>query len=169
MYKVLVFSGAIPFILAVIVRLTNFNAFDHEFIIKLYSLSIISFVAGSHWGLTYNLKLESKFRDMIFIISNIVTLFAWLSTFAFDAFWLVSASHIVCFSVLMIVDLKLNKYKVIDRSYFEMRKAITAIVVLCLLLLSFWSSKSASSTSSISIFFERLLIIIFRWFNTWIN
>lgn len=88
-----------------------------------YSAVIISFIAGTHWGvcLMRNVKLD------LFIKSNVITLIAWASVFLMPMVALIIMA--ACFIYLLMIDKRLYDDLIIDDWYFALRKRITTTVI----------------------------------------
>ena len=79
MYKedlpyILIILGSVPFIFFSFLKLFNYQEFfqiEINFILSIYSLSIISFICGSHWGIFLS---NSNLRINLFLLSNFLTI-----------------------------------------------------------------------------------------------
>lgn len=125
--KILTYAGVLPYIIALIVCLTPYKFVTWPFLavlISSYSALIISFIAGSHWGIVLD-KDAVKTR----LISNLMTLIAWVGLL-FPS-WVISWSILmVCFLSLLLVEYRMHRNHQINLSYFKMRLHVTMIVVL---------------------------------------
>ena len=83
MYKedlpyLLIFLGSIPFIFFSFLKLFNYQEFfqiEINFILSIYSLSIISFICGSHWGIFLS---NSNLGINLFLLSNFLTILSFI-------------------------------------------------------------------------------------------
>ena len=90
---ILISLGSIPFIFFGFLKILSYEKFFHldvNYIIAIYSLSIISFICGSHWGifLTNNtLKINLFFLSNFLTISSFVgILFLIIKDFSLSKF-----------------------------------------------------------------------------------
>ena len=82
MYKedlpyILIILGSVPFIFFSFLKLFNYQEFfqiEINFILSIYSLSIISFICGSHWGIFLS---NSNLRINLFLLSNFLTILSF--------------------------------------------------------------------------------------------
>ena len=94
-----------------------------------YAVVIISFIAGSHWGMCYQHKTSH-----IPLVSNLITLVAWVCLAMPQA----SVAGLVLLSLfiaLFIVDCALYKARRITRHILQYRGLLTTIVLLSILFL----------------------------------
>ena len=83
MYKedlpyLLIFLGSIPFIFFSFLKLFNYQEFfqiEINFILSIYSLSIISFICGSHWGIFLS---NSNLGINLFLFNNFLTILSFI-------------------------------------------------------------------------------------------
>lgn len=130
--KYLTYLGTIPFI-GISYLLTSKTgdhrielfSFDFETIISIYTISIVSFIAGSHWGY----KANSTNSIMIPLSSNLIVLAVWISYLFlfFELFLYVSSTLLV---LLLVVDKLMFEASVINKNYLKHRVIATSIVLL---------------------------------------
>lgn len=99
-----------------------------DFLVLGYAAVIISFIAGTHWGVS--LLTENTARLLIW--SNIITLAAWAGLSIPDVM-LSALTMIICLSLLLWIDFKLYKSGIHPKWYIILRAAITLGVIICLL------------------------------------
>jgi|TARA_B110000977_G_scaffold43147_1_gene58411 hypothetical protein len=95
-----------------------------------YSLVIISFMSGVHWG--QSLDLDQRRSSQLFIMSNICSLSAWFSYLLLSQ-KLALLLHALIFCLLWLIDRNLKHSKLISTHYYLLRRRISVIVVTCLL------------------------------------
>ena len=131
--SILTYAGAIPFILAAFCMYWDFEKLpiigDVQKIIDLYSLVIVVFIAGSHWGLSFN--LFEKQRRYLMIISNLLTLavlasYIWLISIPFQL------SVIAILLMLLLIDYWLYFKEINSQDYVLMRLIVSIIVIVSL-------------------------------------
>lgn len=127
--------GVLPFALAFFLKLSSISLLGYkpeQWLIS-YSVLIIAFMAGTHWGI----NLKGAYKRTIFIASNVLTLLAW-----FSALLLTPPSavvvFIICFAALLCIDYVLLKQTYIPTSYFNLRLLITLSVNIILLAFLFF-------------------------------
>ena len=130
--KYLTYLGTIPFI-GISYLLTSKTgdhkielfSFDFETIISIYTIAIVSFIAGSHWGY----KSNSTSSIMIPLSSNLIVLAVWISYLFlfFELFLYVSSTLLV---LLLVVDKLMFEASVINKNYLKHRVIATSIVLL---------------------------------------
>jgi len=127
------YAGTLPFVCAALSRVISLSAFitaaEITHIILLYSLAILSFMAGVHWG-QYVAGRRSTIK--LLISSNVITLAGW-----FGSFYLSPQSaellFIALFALLYLIDGGLG----LDTAYLQMRRNVTLIVCASLLVICF--------------------------------
>lgn len=135
-YPYLTYAGTIPFIFCTILLAFGINQLPVlggavANILSVYTLIILSFLAGSHWGQHFNLKDTWGFYLPIF--SNLLAVALWAAFLIFDfKFLLVTFS--VAFVILLFIDYRLLKDGIITNQYFKIRFNVTTIAVLMLIL-----------------------------------
>jgi hypothetical protein len=101
-----------------------------EKILFFYGLVIISFLAGTHWGMHFTIK--ETWRDYLALLSNAIVITVWLFALLFSLKIMI-ITYIVFFLLLLIIDKKLLQSNVINASYFQIRCIATTIVVITLI------------------------------------
>lgn len=154
--KILAWAGVIPFVLAVLVvlahKLNGLIGFVPiigsataivskigdfiwpiiEVLISTYTALIVTFIAGSQWGISFH--MEKKPASKIMYISNFATLMAWLAILMPS--WVISFAILqICLWLVWLVDLSLLKKGVWPGSYLKLRTYITLVCSICLGLL----------------------------------
>lgn len=140
--------GLIPFVVSATLLSLGINELffiaDLKKMIALYSLVIVSFMAGVVWGINL-LRPQQEIKqktwlsylasNRYFYLSNIVALLIWI------IYWLAPDSQtffvtsLLCFIYLLLVDRELCYSGVIDQAYLRVRIIITAAVSVCLVLI----------------------------------
>jgi len=134
--KILTYSGTLPFIGCVIVMLMHFSYVDAGFIARAYGAVIISFLCGIHWAI-YLFFSEKRLANL-FIISNAITLIAWLSLIILPQnISLLLQSF--CFLYLLMLDIKLRDAGILPDWFYILRRNATVIVVFSLILIAYLS------------------------------
>jgi len=135
--NILSWFGTLPFIIATIICFTKFKIFVWPFlvvIISTYAAMIVTFVAGSHWGMSAT--LDYKKAKKIMISSNVITLLAWAGIL-FPS-WIVSWSIIlVCYWLAFLMDRVIFLNGGSSMTYLKMRLYITVFVSLSLLIMMY--------------------------------
>jgi len=129
----LIFLGSIPFIFFSFLRMLSYEEFFHldiNYILSIYSLSIISFICGSHWGIfltNNNLKIN------LFLLSNLITIssFFGILFLKVNYFFLL---QILILILLLLIDFYIFRQNIIQKKYIYSRILITVIVVGCLII-----------------------------------
>ena len=133
----LAWLGTIPFLIALVLSLTAYRQQLWPFlvvIVSTYAAMIVTFIAGSHWGMSS--KLPEKTAKKVMIYSNLLTLFAWLGILfpSWIISWLIVLS---CFWLAYGVDRTIQNHGGSDVAYLKMRLHITSMVTLILFVLIF--------------------------------
>jgi Protein of unknown function (DUF3429) len=135
--QILAWLGTLPFVIALLVSLTPYRLHVWPFlvvIVSTYAAMIVTFIAGTHWGLSSHLP-ENK-ANKVMICSNLITLFAWLGIL-FPS-WLISWMIVLtCYWLAFAVDKFIYRHSGIDSSYLNMRLKVTIFVTVILLFLVF--------------------------------
>lgn len=133
--RYLTYAGALPFIALAIayaldVRLLPIVG-STKSALSAYTLIIVCFMAGSHWGL--HLKLSGLWQWVLPLTSNSVAIVAWLAflDFPFRSFLLTMS---ISFILLLLIDLTLSAKGYLSKGYIRVRVIVTAVVVTCLLM-----------------------------------
>ena len=127
MSTLLTYLGILPFLLfGLIAPLFSLKLLvNSQMAFYGYSLSIIAFLAGSHWG-------RQKEDPTIAISSNIITLLAWASLLLPPIF--INLCHGFLFAGLLMIEKKLLQSKKITPSYYQTRLFVSLIVIGLLLI-----------------------------------
>ena len=130
---ILICLGSIPFIFFAFLRMLSYEKFFHldvNYILAIYSLSIISFICGSHWGifLTNNiLKIN------LFFLSNFLTIssFVGILFLMINYFFLL---QILILIILLLIDFYIYWQSITQKNYLYFRILITTLVIGCLII-----------------------------------
>ena len=126
----LTYSGGIPFIIYAINSIFDYPKNYEQIIsnsIDIYSLLIISFISGSHWGLSLN----NDKKVNVLILSNVIVLGIW---FAYIFQFYFKSIFIIAFTILLWIDYAYLLIEKMNRWYLELRRNISLIVLLSLML-----------------------------------
>jgi len=126
----LTYSGGIPFIIYAINSIFDYPKNYDQIIslsIDIYSLLIISFISGSHWG--QSLNTDNKVN--VLILSNVIVLGIW---FAYIFQFYFKSIFLIAFTILLWIDYAYLSTEKINRWYLELRRNISLIVLLSLIL-----------------------------------
>ena len=126
----LTYSGGIPFIIYAINSIFDYPKNYEQIIsnsIDIYSLLIISFISGSHWGLSLNNDNKAN----VLILSNVIVLGIW---FAYIFQFYFKSIFIIAFTILLWIDYAYLLIEKMNRWYLELRRNISLIVLLSLML-----------------------------------
>ena len=131
LYKLLAYSGTLPFIFCVVLKLLNFQSIgflgNTDHILLTYALVIVNFMAGIHWATQlYQEKITCRIN--LFILSNFVALASWFSYLIFASAISIIV-FIISFTSLLAIDYELLKESVITKDYFKTRLFVTLIVL----------------------------------------
>lgn len=134
-YSSFVLAGAIPFIAAAALILNGVENVGPlrsvtESLVA-YGLAIVSFVAGTHWGIFLQFKASAP--SNLFVSSNAAVLVPWL-TFVVASIDTTLIALFLTFVFLVLIESRLYKSNLVTRPYFHMRVAATIIVGVSLLL-----------------------------------
>ena len=130
---ILISLGSIPFIFFAFLRILSFEKFfnlDINYILAIYSLSIISFICGSHWGIfltNNNLKVNLFFLSNFLTISSFFGILFLITNYFF-------LLQILIFIILLLIDFYIYRQNVTQKNYFYFRILITTLVVGCLII-----------------------------------
>ena len=130
---ILIFLGSIPFVFFSFLRiisLEEFFYFDINYILSIYSLSIISFICGSHWGLFLT---NNTLKINLFFLSNFLTILSFFGILFLKVnyFFLL---QILILIILLLVDFYIYRQNVTQLKYIYSRMIITILVVICLII-----------------------------------
>ena len=132
MYKedlpyLLIFLGSIPFIFLSFLKLFNYQEFfqiEINFILSIYSLSIISFICGSHWGIFLS---NSNLGINLFLLSNFLTILSFIGFLLLEErnyFFL----QILILIILLLIDVYIFRKKITQKKYVNTRILVTFLV-----------------------------------------
>lgn len=133
--NILILMGSIPFIFFVALSffsLDNFFNYSINYLASIYSIIIISFISGTHWGIFLNNKIPIN----LFASSNIVTITVYFSFLTLDNFYFTLIS-IISFISLLLFDFYIYKQAITLIDYFVIRFLVSMIVIFSLLILLF--------------------------------
>ncbi len=142
-YSILTYLGTIPFLFVSALFGAQFYEILHidlenlKTIISIYTIAIISFISGSHWGL--NLNNNNFLSRFTLISSNIFVLFSWLA-YLFLLFEIFIFAASVVFILLLFIDQKLSYLDYYSEKYFQNRLIATIIVLLSFFIMIYFSS-----------------------------
>jgi len=97
-----------------------------------YALTILSFMNGIHWG-TY-LYRHNEISLNLFVTSNVLTVASWIAFLAFTVQMMFFFS-MAGFAALLLIDHRLYQQDLMSRPYYETRRNVTFIVIVCLAIL----------------------------------
>ena len=101
-------------------------------IVSTYTALIVTFIAGSQWGVAS--KLEEKSSTKVMVCSNLAMVFAWLGMLVPN--WIISfVMLLTCLWLVLLVDVRLTKHGIWSPAYLRLRIFITASVSICLAIL----------------------------------
>lgn len=132
MYKedlpyILIFLGSIPFIFFSFLKLFNYQEFfqiEINFILSIYSLSIISFICGSHWGIFLS---NRNLGINLFLLSNFLTILSFIGFLLLEErnyFFL----QILILIILLLIDVYIFRKKITQKKYVNTRILVTFLV-----------------------------------------
>ena len=133
--NILILMGSIPFIFFMALSffsLDNFFNYSINYLVSIYSIIIISFISGTHWGIFLNNKIPIN----LFASSNIVTITVYFSFLTLDNFYFTLIS-IISFTSLLLFDFYIYKQAITLIDYFVIRFLVSMIVIFSLLVLLF--------------------------------
>ena len=136
-YSLLTYAGTLPFVACALIPLFGVSSItligSFDYIAAVYALTIVSFMAGVHWG-TALYQQPIEFPVNLFLSSNAVTILAWLAFLTTTP----NITLIICtlaFLYLLLVDYHLYCRNLLTAHYFKTRRNVTALVVISLLLI----------------------------------
>ena len=130
----LTLAGTLPFVLPAIWLTIGWSwtlLGDAHLLMSSYGLLIVSFMAGSLWGI--HLKRTDGWSRFLPVFTNAVALVCWFSFLMLSfttQMWVLALS----FSLLWLVDLKLWQEHIITKGYMAVRTVASGIVVFSLLV-----------------------------------
>ena len=134
--KIMTYAGAIPFAVALVVAASFRN---NIFIVRTaqhisleYGKIILSFIAGSRWGLA--LTTQNKISYKVLIFSNILALYVWCSAILRTRYNFLLLA--IGFVAAIYPDMVMCKNSIIPLWYRNLRYQVTAIVFAAILATS---------------------------------
>ena len=135
-YDIFMLAGTIPFVAAAVAALAGidsiWNVPSVTAAVVAYGLAIVSFVAGTHWGLYLQYRGSAPIN--LFVSSNAAVLVPWL-TFVVASTESTLVALVLTFLFLAFVDWRLARANLVETAYLRLRLTATAIV--CIALVSF--------------------------------
>ena len=130
---ILIFLGSIPFAFFSFLRIISFEEFfylDINYILSIYSLSIISFICGSHWGLFLT---NNTLKINLFFLSNFLTILSFFGILFLKVnyFFLL---QILILIILLLIDFYIYRQNITQLKYIYSRMIITILVLICLII-----------------------------------
>lgn len=129
LHRWLMLAGTLPFLLGagllVLGISPGFLAVDATLLLKSYTLAIISFMAGVHWGQSF---VQIERANLLRVLSNAFCLTPWflmITGVSNTAFFIGSA---MVFITLLAVDYRLERVEAISSDYLRARTTVTAVV-----------------------------------------
>ena len=133
----LTYAGALPFMACALLPLLGGSSIkligSVDYIAAVYALTIVSFMAGVHWGIALD-QQRTELPVNLFLSSNTVTIMAWLALLTTTP-QITLIMGILAFLYLLWVDERLYSLKLLTAHYFQTRCHVTALVVLSLLMI----------------------------------
>mgnify|MGYP001208460782 FL=1 len=134
--QILISLGSLPFILLSVLNLLSYEKFlsiDLDYIFSIYSLSIVCFISGSHWGLFLS---NRNLRINLFFLSNIITLLCFFGILFLKINYFLYL-QIINFFVLLLVDYYIYKKNIVLKEYLKFRFIISFFVIICIAIFIF--------------------------------
>jgi hypothetical protein len=132
--RLLPYGGALPFLVGAMFLLLGITQVPNlgrtDAMVLAYGLTIVSFIAGIHWGQHVS---GVRTRVNLLVSSNVVALAAWVGFLLLPKFFF-CLLLIVLFIVLLSIDGHLRDQGQIDVNYASTRRNVTAIAGICLLV-----------------------------------
>lgn len=132
----LAYAGTLPFLACALLPLIGVKAIPPigalDFIAAVYALTIVSFMAGVHWG-TALYQPPTEWPVNLLLSSNVVTITVWLA-FLVTTPDITLITGILAFLYLLWIDHHLYRRCLITDDYWQTRRRVTALVVIALLL-----------------------------------
>lgn len=133
LYRTLTYAGTLPFIACALMSLAGLSLVpglgSPMDVAAAYGLAIVSFMAGTHWGMV--LVGAHKAPINLFIASNVVTVTAWLA-FLVAPMALTLATLIGAFAFLLFIDYRLKEKQILTALYLRTRLHATIIAIVSL-------------------------------------
>ena len=130
---IFIFLGSIPFAFFSFLRIISLEEFFYlniNYILSIYSLSIISFICGSHWGL---FLANDTLKINLFFLSNFLTISSFFGILFLNMnyFFLL---QILILIILLLIDFYIYRQNITQIKYIYSRMLITILVVICLII-----------------------------------
>ena len=129
LHRWLMLAGTLPFLLGAVLLVLGispaFLAVDSALLVKSYTLAIISFMAGVHWGQSF---AQVERPNLLRVLSNVFCLTPWFLLITGVSNAAFFAGSAIVFITLLAVDYRLEKAEAISSDYLRARTAVTAIV-----------------------------------------
>lgn len=142
--------GLSPFVFSVILITFGvdelFSIINTKKIAALYSLVIVSFMAGVVWGINLPIASPEMIQkstpyslgsNKFFYISNILTLLVWLTYLAAPDSKTFFTASLLCFLYFLLIDRQFYNVGIIKKNYLRLRVLVTTVVSMCLLSIIF--------------------------------
>ncbi len=137
-YRTLAYLGALPFMACAGLQALDVAPLKilgpHVDVALTYGLVIMSFMAGTHWGLYLNASKPAPVN--LFITSNAITIVMWALYLAAGTV-ITLVGFIFGFLALLWIDYRLAQAGIITAAYYKVRVGVSALVVASLGLLMF--------------------------------
>ena len=132
----LTYAGTLPFLASTLGEFMHFSLgpIDPKLLAVTYGAIILSFICGIHWGI-YLFKSEDCASNL-FVTSNIIALFAWVTLFVFPN-WYTFPLLAGCFLFLLLLDFRMRSDTVLPEWFYPIRRNATFIVVANLVIIGF--------------------------------
>lgn len=135
-YSMLILVGATPFLACALLPLVGVEEIAGlgrlDRLASSYGVAILCFLTGVHWATQLYEKDAVPFN--LFIGSNVVFLFVWITHVATDLQWAL-ATQLIAFPLLLAVDFQLLQRDLITRHYLRLRFIATALAWFSLLFI----------------------------------
>ena len=130
----LTLMGLLPFLISTFLSIFNISFFsiniNASFIFITYGSIILSFLAGTTWGVVLR---SEKPRPLLFITSNAVAILAWIA--AMNAQYTSLYILLVGFAIQLLVDRRLTLDHTHAKWYYNIRKNVTYVVIICTVII----------------------------------
>ena len=135
LHAALAWAGALPFLVLLALSLARVDALPAagavDAITASYALVIVSFMAGTHWGLAVAHLRERPNR--LLLASNAITLAAWGAWLLLEPLAALAVAA-GAFALLVVVDYRLRERRLIDADYLALRRNVSLLVIALLAL-----------------------------------
>ena len=126
----LTYMGVLPFLFIAFLSIIEKEFFGVKlsFFVSAYAAVIVSFISGTHWGISLSRKAPINLN----VRSNIVALLSWFSLLLPMRMSLVII--ICCFLYLLKIDKLLLQAEIIEAWYMHVRIVASTLVILSLIM-----------------------------------